>query len=291
MTTEEFGNIYVEIDEPVARFVLDRPEKLNAINHEMMQDRKEALDWLEHQIDYANPDQKEVKVVVVKGEGDAFCSGYDMLSSTDRFTPGREDSIPINDDLEHIVQEAWGWHRLWELAPVTIAKVHGYCLAGGLMVSQNCDLVVATEDTKFGQTAIRSMGLNPDLALWPYTIGLRKTKEMLFTGKIITGREAEEMDMINHAVPEDELDEAVDSLVADLLAIDRDMLYYAKKLVNDTYEHMGMGSMIRTAIAFDGFSHMSEARQRFKDIADEQGIKAAIDEVVPDMSDELKDDK
>lgn len=280
MIEQEFGNIYVEIDGPIARFVLNRPEKLNALDHGMMESRDEALDWLEDQMDYANEDQKEVKVVVVEGEGDAFCTGYDMLASSDRFAPGHEDSIPLNDDHHHIVQEAMGWHRLWELAPVTIAKVHGYCLAGGMMVSENCDLVVAAEDTEFGQPAIKSMGLNPDLALWPYTIGLRKTKEFLFTGKTFSGREAAEMDMINRAVPEDELDDAVAELIDEILDVDRDMLYYAKRMVNDTYEHMGMTSMIRTAIAYDGYGHMSEARRRFKEIADERGIEAALEEIV-----------
>jgi enoyl-CoA hydratase len=290
MIREDFGNIYVEIDEPIARFILNRPEKLNAINPEMMAAREEALDWIEKQLDYKNEEQKEVKVIIVEGEGDAFCTGYDMLASSDRYAPGDEDSIPLHDDIAHIVEEAEGWHRLWEIPPVTIAKVHGYALAGGLMISQNCDLVVGAEDAYFGQPAIKSMGFNPDLGLWPFTIGVRKTKELLFTGSVVNGREAESMDMINRAVPEDDLDDAVAELVADITDVDRDMLYYAKKLVNDTYEHMGMGSMIRTAIVYDGLGHTSQARRRFKEIADEEGIEAAIKSVSPDISDQIDDD-
>lgn len=287
MYRKDFGNIYVEMDEPIARFVLNRPAKFNAINPEMIAARDEALDWLEHQMDYHNDNQKEIKVVVVEAEGKAFCTGYDMYESAERYTPGREDSISFHEDVKHIVEEAWGWHRLWEIAPVTIAKVHGYALAGGLMISQNCDLVVAAEDAYFGQPAIKSMGLNPDLGLWPFTIGLRKTKELLFTGSVVSGEEAEEMDMINSAVPEGELDETVDELVAEITDVDADMLYYAKKLVNDTYEHMGMGSMMRTAIVYDAFGHTSEARRRFKEIAEEDGIDAAIESVSPDISDQI----
>jgi len=290
MVKKDFDNVYVEIEEPVARFVLNRPEKLNAIDHEMMFGREDALDWLEDQIDYRNEDQKKVKVMVVEGEGRSFCAGYDMAAATERYTPGREDSISMNDDLDHIVKEAEGWHRLWNIAPVTIAKVHGYCLAGGLMVSQNCDLVVAAKNAYLGQPEIKAIGFNPDMALWPYTIGLRKTKEMLFTGDIVTGEEAAEMDMINMAVPADDLNDAVDELVTDILEVDRDLLYYAKRMVNDTYEHMGMTSMINTGITYDGFGHNCEARHRFREVVEEKGLEEAIKQEFPDISKEIKGD-
>jgi enoyl-CoA hydratase len=283
MERKEYETLYLEINEPVARLVLNRPEKLNAISHQMMHDREDALDYLEDQMDYRRDDALGIKVVVVEGEGRGFCTGYDLEEVTERFARGH-DSIPIHDDFEHIRQEAWGWHRLWELSPVTIAKVHGYCLAGGLMV----DLIVATEGTHFGQPEIKSIGFNPDLALWPFTIGLRKTKELLFTGDVITGEKAEAIDMINLAVPSSELDREVDDLVSDILDVDRDMLYYAKRMVNDVYENMGMSSMIRTGITYDEFGHLGEARARFKRLVQEKGLEEAIEEEFPSSSQEIK---
>jgi len=202
--------------------------------------------------------------------------------------PLGHDSIGIHDDLDHIRQEAWGWHRLWELSPVTIAKVDGYCLAGGLMVAASCDLIVAAEDVHIGQPEVKSIGFNPDLGLWPLTIGLRKTKELIFTGAVISGTEAAEMDMINRAVPREDLDEEVDDLLSDILEIDRDMLYYAKRMVNDVYESMGMSSMIRTGIAYDEFGHLGEARTRFKNLVNEKGLEAAIEEEFPSASQNIK---
>lgn len=287
MITKEYETLYLEIDEPIARLVLNRPKKLNAISHQMMHDREDALDFLESETDYRNEDRREIKVLVVEAEGRAFCTGYDLEEATDRFARGT-DSIAIHDDHDHIRQEAWGWHRLWELGPVTIAKVHGYCLAGGLMVASNCDLVVASESAYVGQPEIKSIGFNPEIALWPYTIGLRKTKEMLFTGAVVTGKEAAEMDMFNRAVPREELDDAVTELVADILEVDRDMLYYAKRMVNDVYENMGMSSMIRTGIAYDEFGHLGEARTRFRKVYEEEGLEAAIEQEFPDISQEIK---
>lgn len=287
MERKEYDTLYLEIDEPVSRLVLNRPEKLNAISHQMMRDRDDALDYLEDEIDYRRDDRREIKVLVVEGEGRGFCTGYDLEEVTERFARGH-DSIPINDDFEHIRQEAYGWHRLWELAPVTVAKVHGYCLAGGLMIAANCDLIVASESSYVGQPEIKSIGFNPDVGLWPFTIGLRKTKELLFTGAVITGEEAVELDMFNRAVPIDDLDDEVDELVAELIEVDRDMLYYAKRMINDVYEHMGMGSMMRTGIAFDEFGHLCEARTRFKQVVDEKGLEEAIEEEFPSISQEIK---
>lgn len=289
MERKEYSTLYLELDEPVARLVLNRPEKLNAISGQMRRDRDDALDYLEARLDYQHDDQLDIKVLLVEGEGRAFCAGADLLEATERFARGH-DSIGVHEDLDLVRSEAEGWHRLWTIAPVTVAKVHGYCLAAGLMVAANCDLVMAAEDAPFGMPQIKSIGFNPDLGLWPYTIGLRKTKEMLFTGAIIKGTEAVEMDMINRAVPGDDLDDAVDELVAEIIEVDQDLLYYAKRMVNDVYEHMGMGSMIGTGIAYDGFSHMAEARQRFKEIADREGLEAAIEQEFPNASQDIKSD-
>lgn len=287
MERKEYETLYLEIDEPVARLVLNRPEKLNAISHQMMLDREDALDHLEDLTDYRRDDRLEIKVVVVEGEGRSFCTGYDLEEVTERFARGH-DSIPIHDDYEHIRKEAFGWHRLWTLSPVTVAKVHGYCLAGGLMAAANCDLIVTSENAYVGQPEIKSIGFNPDIGLWPFTIGLRNTKEMLFTGAVISGERAVEMNMFNRAVPREELDDAVDELVADILEIDRDMLYYAKRMVNDVYENMGMSSMIRTGIAFDEFGHLSESRNRFKSAVDEHGLEKAIEQEFPSVSQDIK---
>lgn len=287
MERKEYETLYLEIEEPVARLVLNRPDKLNAISHQMMHDRDDALDYLEDQMDYRNEDKLEIKAVLVEAEGRAFCAGYDLKEVTERFAQGH-DSISIHDDLDHIRQEAWGWHRLWELAPVTIAKVDSYCLAGGLMVAASCDLIVAAEDAPIGQPEVKSIGFNPDLGLWPLTIGLRKTKELIFTGAVVSGAEAADMDMINRAVPSDQLDEEVDDLLSDILEIDRDMLYYAKRMVNDVYESMGMSSMIRTGIAYDEFGHLGEARTRFKKLVDEEGLETAIEEEFPSASQNIK---
>jgi len=121
------------------------------------------------------------------------------------------------------------------------------------MAAVNCDLIATSENAYIGQPEIKSIGFNPYVGLWPFTIGLRNTKEILFRGTIISGERAVEMNMFNRTVSREELDEAVEELVAEILKIDRDMLYYTKRMLNDVYENMDMGSMIRTGIAFDEF--------------------------------------
>jgi len=278
---EEYENAYLVVEPPVARLVLNRPEKLNAINAALMADSMAALDVVE--------ERDDVTVLVVEGEGRAFCTGYDLVEVTERFTKKYSD-FPIHEEREYIRDQAWGWHRLWELNTATIAKVHGYALAGGLMIAGNCDIVIAAEDARLGQPEVKTIGFNPEIGLWPFTIGPRMTKELLFTGRAVTGTEAAEMGMINDAVPADELDAAVDDIVSDITELDRDMLLYAKRMVNDVYEQMGMGSMIRTGINYDMLGHLCESRDRFKKLVDEEGLEAAIAAEFPSTSQDLKND-
>ncbi|MFP8872266.1 MAG: enoyl-CoA hydratase/isomerase family protein, partial [Myxococcota bacterium] len=141
------SNDAVLIDEPipgVRRITLNRPEKRNALNHDM---RGGILDGLEE----ADQDPS-VRVMIVRGAGKCFSSGYDLGDGNDGqdhpwYTPPGDGHWP-----RHVTQ---GWMRIWEFGKPVIAQVHGYCLAGGSELATCCDLVYMSDDAEMGYPAVR----------------------------------------------------------------------------------------------------------------------------------------
>src|SRR6476659_8312633 len=126
---------------PAAWITLNRPEKLNAIN-------KDVLDGLHAAVDRATADD-EVKVVVLTGVGRAFSAGYDLSAEA------AHSDIPAHEWHEVLAADVDATMRVWRLEKPTIAAVRGYCLAGGCELAMACDMIVAGEGASFGEPEIR----------------------------------------------------------------------------------------------------------------------------------------
>ncbi len=191
-----------EVDGAVARITIDRPERHNAMSFQVMQELGES-------IELAKADEN-VRVVVLTGAGErAFCAGADLGGIGSNAGPTR-------------MHEARGgpaaiFKALWHLGKPTIARVRGYCLAGGFGLALACDLVVASEDSIFGAPEI-------DIGLWPYQITVPMIRSMppkvaldlMLTGRKVKAAEGERMGFVSRLVPADELDATVDELAATL---------------------------------------------------------------------------
>jgi enoyl-CoA hydratase/carnithine racemase len=191
-----------EVDGPVARVTIDRPERHNAMSFQVMEELTESLEQ-------AKTDEN-VRVVVLTGAGErAFCAGADLSGIGSNAGPAR-------------MHEARGrpaaiFKALWALGKPTIARVRGYCLAGGFGLALSCDFVVATDDSTFGAPEI-------DIGLWPYQITVPMVRSMppkvaldlMLTGRKVKGPEAERMGFVSRLVSADELDATVDELAATL---------------------------------------------------------------------------
>ena len=188
----------------VARLVLNQPHKLNAISFEMWQGMAHAL------ADFARDDA--VRVVVVegaRGAKPAFSAGADISQFADR-RDSKDDIARYNRAVKD------GEHALMNIAKPTIAKIHGYCVGGGLGVAICCDLRIASHDSHFGIPAAK-LGLGYGLdALQPLVelVGPSAAKEILYTAKRFTAAEALIMGLINRAVPAADLDAFVDDYTA-----------------------------------------------------------------------------
>ncbi len=275
MTAElAYQDLIVDLCAPVTTITLNRPERKNAITPEMIEQFDRLFDELDSRDD--------ITVVVLKGAGDAFCSGYDIKAHFRGVGLGEaETKRPQYQDLQWNKATVERWSRLWTMPKVTIAQVHGYCLAGGLMLALQCDLVYVADDAKIGQPMARRMAMTPDFALWPLTIGLRQTKELLFTGDLVTGEEAARLGMVNRSMPADELDEYVAWLSNRIALASPAMLQTHKFAVNEVADALGYRAMLTASIHADTLQHYLDENHEFRasvqDSPDMRGPLAARD--------------
>ena len=190
---------------PVRHVVLNRPEKRNAFNGELVVATGEALR------DAAA--DASVRCVVVRGAGPMFSSGMD-LGSLAALSEAPDDLRPFR----RACLEAWNIAE--EMPKPTICVIHGACIGGAMELALACDLRVIASDALIGMPEVR-VGLIPDVggsSRLPSVVGLGRAKELVMTGKLIGGEEAERIGLANRVAPTEELDEAVQGLVDELLA-------------------------------------------------------------------------
>lgn len=267
------SSIDYRLDGTIAAITLNRPEKLNAMSRSL-------LDELEAAFNRAKADP-EVKVVLLAGAGRSFCAGYDLapddwiLSQYGADFDGPVDAVIDREDVTEILER---WLRLWKFPKPIVAKVQGVCLAGAGELLAVADLVVASTDARFGHPAGRDLGIPVTLSFWPLLIGMRKTKELLFTAKLIDGIEAERIGLINQAVPADQLDDAAWDMARDVARTAEVGLRISKLATNRWYENMGLLASCYSTADLDTFFHQSPTYVEFFQAVKNRGMHAALAE-------------
>ena len=258
---------FIEVDEPrplVRRVTLNRPEKRNALSNPM---RAELFDALQ-----AGDLDAGVRVMILRGAGKCFSSGYDLASNT-----GRELPFPssMGDGFwpRHVVEGAF---RIWDLAKPVIAQVHGYCLAGGSELMAACDLAYVGESAQIGYPPVRLMS-PPDNQFHPWMAGMRNAMELMLTGDGVDGHEAVRMGLANRCWPDEELEDRVLGVAERIAKIPPDLQQLNKRSVHRAMEIMGMRAAIRsgTEIQALGF-HQKSAREYLKKLS--ENVSRALSE-------------
>ena len=262
--------ILLDISENIATVTLNRPQQLNALSEKLLSEYIHALRTAEN-----NPD---VRVVIVKGAGPGFCSGYDAAGGNDNYTEEKTaDAHPFIDDKKSL-DSMWGaTTTAWNLTKPVIAQVHGYCVAGGNDIAGQCDIVIAAETAIIQQPQVRRLGLSFN-HMFPYKCGPQWSKILLLTGDPVSGKEAEKLGLVAMAVPEDELEKQVLKLANRLALIDPTMMAMNKMAVNRAYECMGLNQARDTANTLDTVAHVAPIMQKFVETAMESGFKEALKE-------------
>jgi len=256
--------VYERVEERIARITLNRPEKLNAMSPKLLAELDGAFEDFER--------DAESSVLILRGAGRSFCAGYDLT------TGGEGGRHTITEDRWAMRRLVERWQRLWNLPKPTIAQVHGHCLAGATELAGHCDIVFAAEDAEFGHPAGRTLGVIPTLSMWPYLIGMRRTKEFLFTGDSMTAAQALEYGLINRVCTRDRLEEEVLGYARRVAKISVDMLTLHKAATNRFFELMGVYAAELSAADFDAIAHQTAtAREEMRKMR-ERGLKQALAE-------------
>jgi enoyl-CoA hydratase/carnithine racemase len=219
------GTLKLSISGEVAEIVMNRPEVLNASNCEWMDDFHLALDEVEA--------AHGLRVAVVSGLGSSFSTGIDL-------------NALARQDIKIDWFRSWerAMHRLELLGVTTIARLHGYAIGGGLQIALACDLRVASDDCKVGLPAVLE-ALIPGMGTFrlPRYIGLGRAKRMVLTGEMISGRRAEEMGLVDWAVPEAELDSMTKTVIEIILKGSKTAQSFSKWLTFGAFEKDTLSAM------------------------------------------------
>jgi enoyl-CoA hydratase len=248
---------------PAAWITLNRPDKLNAMNGELVRELGARLSEVEADDD--------VKVVVLTGAGRAFSSGYDISEEvTDRIVGADQWRSVLAVDVELAMQ-------LWALSRPTIAAVRGWCLAGACELAMACDMIVATSDARFGEPEIR-YGSGPVALLMPFMLGQKKTNELLFTGDTISAEEAYRCGLVNRVVETAELETAVEELVRKIAPTPLPILRLTKLALVRAYEAMGLRAAVASNLDLSAILNAADTpeQREFDRIVAEHGLKAAL---------------
>jgi enoyl-CoA hydratase len=271
-----YETISYETDRATATITLNRPERLNTIVPQMVDD-------LDAAVREANRDPA-VKVLVLRGAGRAFCAGFDFgqefgsgygkaFCTDGKWDPGK-DMIGTTSGLAAPVPR---FMSLWRSPKPVIAQVHGWCVGGGSDLALCADLVIASDDAQIGTPYARMWGCYLS-GMWIYRLGLARCKWHALTGEPLSGKEAAAVELINRAVPFRILETTVRELAEKLAGLPLSQLAAMKLIVNQAYENMGLASTQLLGPVLDGYMRNTPEALRFIDVAAREGVASAIAE-------------
>lgn len=249
----------------VAEIRLNRPDKLNAVNAEMLEGLGSALDDAES--------DDEVRVIILSGNGRAFSSGFDLQTAEPDEGLSKDERIrrELQYDFDMIM-------RFWDCPKPTIGAVHGYCLGSSMEISAVCDITIAAEDCRFGSPEVR-FGSGIVCLILPWIIGLKNAKELLLEGSTnIDARRAETIGLVNRVAAPAKLMTEARSLAVEIALNDPLAVRLTKKAINDSVERAGMREALVAALETDIEIETTETPEskEFNRILASDGLKAAL---------------
>ena len=236
MDTTELETIIYEKDGPIARIVLNTPEKANVQTWQQVKDMEQCLGWAE--------EDEDVKVLVLKANGRGFCAGHAIVSP--------EEMKVVYPTTGPTLERTWHKHNydlflwpplhLWEFPKATIAQVHGYCLGGGTVYGYLTDLTIASDDAYFQMPLPQGYGLpGAQTMIEPWVMmNWKKAAEYLFTARTLTADEAAEWGLVNRVVPREDLEQTVEEMAAQIALMPLTTVMGVKLGIKRAWEEMGM---------------------------------------------------
>ena len=242
-----YQDIEYRLDGAVAYILHARPNARNAESRNLLDEMDQALS--------AAVADVAVRAIVIGGQGDHFSAGHD-LKEAERERQG------------FTVEQRWAYEekryfdyalRIWDCPKPTIARVQGACIAGGFMVANMCDLIVASDDAFFADPVGRTMSAAAvEVLIHPWVMGLRRAKEFLYTGERMPATEAHAIGMVNRVVPRSQLDADTQALAAKVAEAPPFAMKLMKRSLNRTFDAQGFRTALAAHFDTHQLSHMSD---------------------------------
>jgi len=287
-----YRTLTYEVDGRVARLTFDRAERGNSITPDTPVELADA-------VERADLDPR-VHVIVLSGRGKGFCGGYDLAASAEHLMDGGSGigggapgSVldPVVQMTNHDPGGTWdpmvdyammsrftrGFASLLHANKPTVAKIHGFCVAGGTDIALHCDQIVIAADAKIGYPPTRVWGV-PSAGLWAHRLGDQRAKRLLFTGDCLSGREAAEWGLAIEAPEPEDLDERTAILVQRIAAMPLNQLMMVKLALNSALLAQGVANSQLISTVFDGVSRHTREGYAFQQRAAEVGFRQAVRE-------------
>ena len=256
--------LITEIKDRIAHVRINRPRAMNAIHPDIMGEFKALFRDLD-----AND---EVSVIVLSGTGDHFGAGYDL-----KFGWGEHYGRDIFGQRKMLMDCVDFEYAPWDCSKPVIAMVRGYCLAGSCELAMMCCITMAAQSSKFGEPEIR-FSTSPPAVIMPWIVGLKKARELLYTGDLIDAEEAHRIGMVNRVVADEALEEQTFKLARRMAAISIEGLKTTKASINKGAEIAGIRQAIAYGVEQGAMldSAETETLRKFYEIRAKDGLTAAI---------------
>jgi enoyl-CoA hydratase len=266
MTLPTHPHLEVVKEDRVLWISLNQPEKMNAMRDDMLDVFCQIVDAIEN--------DDSVHVVVVRGNGRCFSSGYDISPTPQSASrEGRSDS----EANRRFFKRRYAFlDRIWNSPKPFVASVHSYCLAAASDLANTCDITIAADDAVFGYPAVRWGGHTHRLT-YPWYMPFKKAKQMMFTGDRIDAHEAERRGMVNKVVPRAELDQATREMVARILLTPLSGLIVNKISMNYAYNVQGYQQAMQYSFQIAETNQWRPGREEFWGRVHDSGLKEGLD--------------
>ena len=239
-----YGTLHTYLDSGILTITMNRPEKRNALNPEMIDDLTDAF--------LAAGDEPSCRVILLTGAGNAFCAGLDLDHLEALRTKSAEEHRVDSERVAHLLR------TLYDVPKPTIAAVNGAAIAGGMGLATICDFTLAVPEAKFGYTEVR-IGFIPAIvsAFLRAQIGDKRSRDLLLTGRLIKAPEAFELGLVTRVVPEQELMIEAGKLAQTLLQNSPAAMEATKRLLSE-HAHIDLNREIEAAVAANAEARTTE---------------------------------
>ncbi len=271
------GVRYEERDS-IAIITLNRPEKLNTLTEEVVQGVADGID--------AATASRDVRAIVLRGEGRVFTAGYDLVAGEDGgwgsgydapSPPPRAGAWDPVRDYQFMNRNVQRFMKIWHCPKPVIGQIHGYAVGGATDLVLCCDLLFMAADAYIGYAPSRIFG-TPTTMMWVYRLGLEHAKQFLLTGEAIDAATALRIGLVSRVYPADELPARVEEYASRFRHIPANQLALNKLLINQAYENMGLRTTQLLGTLFDGITRHTEEAYRWVEAFGEKGFRQVIRE-------------